>query len=151
MKTIIALFLCLQFTNWTNAQTDELNVTKSFLIVKSTKNYKSALKTAQMASQKLDYKLNLNGYVEDSLEGLTSDVICGCGENHGYIPRGKFDDGLYVSIEYSSYFNGFTDGYYIVVVASGERADLKPVLNTVKMTYSDAYLKNSSVDVGGRH
>ena len=133
------------------AQEDDQFTSKSFLIILSTKNYTSALKKAQLACNKLGYPLDLRNMYADKENGLTCSEICGCGEQHGYLPRGRGDDGNYISIEYSDYFNGFSEGYYIVVVSSGEREDVQSVLPKVKENYKDAYIKNAPVYMGCMH
>ncbi|MFK8038316.1 MAG: hypothetical protein AB8B74_08510 [Crocinitomicaceae bacterium] len=151
MKVIVFFTVMLTILTSTFAQSDDMTVTKSFLIVKSTKSYQSALKTANSVSEKFKYQLKLNGNIEDKENGLTSLDTCDCGEQHGYVPRGRYDDGIYVSIEYSSYFEGFSPGYYIVVVASGANNKLISTLNQVVLEYDDAYIKTALVYMGCMH
>ncbi len=129
---------------------DEMSIEKSFLIIKSTKSYKSAFKTAKTAAAKLGIELRLSG-IYDKENGLTNLDTCGCGEVHGYLPRGRFDDGHYASIEYSDYYSGFTKGYYIVIVSNGNRSDVKTFLPAARKYYHDAYIKNTKVYVGCMH
>lgn len=70
-----------------------------------------------------------------------------------YVPRGHYEDGSYISIEYSSSFLGFTEGYYIVVAASYElgNAQTKPMLTKAKKIIKDAYVKQSKVYTGCIH
>ncbi|MFK8045586.1 MAG: hypothetical protein AB8B72_08825 [Crocinitomicaceae bacterium] len=152
----LALFLCLAILiveplHCQDQIVDDMSVKRSFLIVKSTKNYSSALKTAKQASFKLNCELNLRGMVSDSIAGLTSIDTCGCGEIHGYYPRGRYDNGAYVSIEYSNLFSGFAKGYYIVVVASGNSEDVKKELPKAKLIFPDAYIKSTSIYMGCVH
>ena len=133
-----------------NAQEDAM-VKRSFLIIQSTKSYNAALRKAQLASNKLGLTLNLNGNYADKEEGLTNNEICDCGVKHGYIPRGRYDNGDYISIEYSSAFDSFTEGYYIVVVSSGNRENVEKSLPKTKEHYKDAYIKDSKVYVGCMH
>lgn len=126
-------------------------VDKSFLIIQSGKNYQRALKKAQLACNKLGIPLDLRGCHADKEYGLASVETCDCGENHGYIPRGRGDDGNYISIEYSSAFKSFSSGYYIVVVSSGEKANVQAELANVQKHYKAAYVKTSPVYVGCMH
>lgn len=128
-----------------------MTVMNSYVIIQSTKSYSAAMFTAKEASTKLDQKLNLRGYVFDFKKGLKDTSICGCGEVHDYIPRGRYDDGTYVSIEHTNSFKEFTDGYYIVVTASGKRKSLKPLLFAAQVHYTDAYIKNATVYIGCMH
>ena len=45
------------------------------------------------------------------------------GEFPCYVPRGRWDDGVYVSVEHSSSYVGFDEGLYIVMLASGSPRD----------------------------
>ena len=130
---------------------------KEFLLILSTKSYQSALKTAREASKKLNLKLDLRGLKEDtaSRQGLTlqSDTCIkltkqfGISDSTCYLARGKWDDGIYISIEYSNSYNSFTNGYYIVMVGSSFKQynKLKKELPKVRKTYKDAYIKTSKV------
>ena len=153
MKYILVLLIISFFgSNFSYCQDwDSQYVEKGFLIILSTKDYDSALKRAEDASEQLGLDFKTRGYYPDEESGLKSDEVCGCGESHGYIARGRYDDGEYVSIEYSSSFKSFADGYYIVILASGRRKDLKPFLTKVKAFYNDAYIKNSKVYIGCMH
>ncbi|WP_344930326.1 hypothetical protein [Aquimarina addita] len=123
-----------------------------FLIIHSGKEYDTALRLAKEASRQLDMKLELRGMYESPTEGLTTDELCGCGENHGYIPRGRFDSGEYISIEYSDYYEGFTKGLYMVIVSTGGYIDeQKELLSSARKFYKDAYIKTSSVYLGCMH
>jgi hypothetical protein len=126
-------------------------VDNSYLILQSTTSYSAAVFTAKHASKQLGAALNLRGYIFDFKEGLKDTTVCGCGDIHGYVPRGRFDDGNYVSIEHTDAFTEFTDGYYIVVAGSGKRSTLKPLLAKAKQFYSDAYVKDAEVYIGCMH
>ncbi|MDB4106909.1 hypothetical protein N8368_04300 [Bacteroidia bacterium] len=126
-------------------------VNNSYLILQSTKSYSAAMHTAKQASAKLGFPIDYRGYVFDFREGLKDTATCGCGEIHGYIPRGRFDDGNYLSIEHTNSFTEFTNGYYIVVAASGDRNKIKPLLPKAKKFLADAYLKDAEVYIGCLH
>lgn len=126
----------------------------SYVIVHSTKDYDASLKMAKEASKQLGFKLNLRDYYEDKENGgLKTDVECGCGEIHEYWPRSDYQTQKFVSIEYSNGFEGFTKGYYIVVIANGEKKnrDLKKILRQARKHYKDAYAKTTSVYMGCSH
>jgi len=151
-KTKIITILLVLFS-FIELKAQEATVKKGFLIIQSTKDYSAALRTAKLASQKLNIDMNLRGYYHDKTEGLKTDSICGCGEDHGYIARGRYDDGEYISIEYSDNYTGFAEGYYIVVAASNRRNNrqLSKTLKKAKRYYKDAYVKNASVYIGCMH
>ena len=136
---------------------DECYVQKDFAIILSSKDYNSAYKIAVEASQKLNIKLDLRDLIpcNDPKLGLTfKPEICieqtkefEQIDSTCYIARGRFDDGIYVSIEYSSAYLNFREGYYIVIIGSGETKDANLVntLNLAKKVYKDAYIKTSKV------
>lgn len=140
-----------------NAQDDTQTEKIGFVIVASVTNYDDALKEAKQASKKLNYKLDLRGLSPNSEIGLTMSES-ECEENRfdypAYIARGRYDEGKYVSIEYSDSFAGFTPGYYIVVVCSAPKADtvLIQALGQAKNFYKqDAYTKYADVYMGCIH
>jgi len=134
-------------------------VEKDFLIIHSTKNYKSALTIAQKAAKTLNIKLNLRGLlpISDTTLGLSEpiDTCLKYSEEYGgvdstcYLARGRWDDGIYISIEFSNAYNSFARGYYIVMVGSASKkeknVDLAPTLKKIKVNYPEAYIKTSKV------
>ena len=130
---------------------DENFVHKYFLIVLSTKDYDVALRLAKEASASFDLQLVLNDNYPNKEKGLTNDFVCSCGEAHGYNPRGRYDDGDYVSIEYSDYYNSFSKGYYLVIVSSGSKEEVNKKLPAIREVYNSAYVKSSSVYMGCMH
>jgi hypothetical protein len=131
---------------------------KDFLIILSTKDYDSALLTAQNASKALGIELDLRSLspTNDALWGLTLPADT-CFKYRGdlndqkdstcYIARGRYYDGVYISVEYSSAYQSFAPGYYIVMVYSSSKGDneLGTVLKGVQAQYPDAYIKTSKV------
>jgi len=133
-----------------------MTIDYSFVIVMSIKSYDAALERANDAADKMGYELNLRGLHENKEIGLSfSEEICNgiCGggiEYPVYIPRSSWGNTKYVSVEYSDGFKGFTKGYYIVVVASGEKGDaeVKASVEEARKFYSDAYAKTCGVYMG---
>lgn len=137
----------------------EQSMTKdySFVIVLSTKSYESALRRAKDASKKLGYPLDLRDLHPNPETGLAlpkevCEGICGGGvvDYPCYLPRNDWGSTKYVSIEYSDGYEGFTKGYYIVLIASGERGDpeVKAAVNEARKYYKDAYAKTCGVYMG---
>ena len=125
---------------------------KYFLIAKSTKNYDEAKQFALKLSRKSGIKTDFRGLMQAKRLGLSEDKKSCQEEGFDfpcYIPRGRYDDGVYISIEYSTAYSGFTEGYYIIVVASGEIS--KSVLVQIKNIVPDAYVKQSAVYMGCMH
>ena len=127
-------------------------IDNQFLITKSTKSYKEAKKFAQELAQKTGIKLDLRDlhYHKDERLSFPKKI---CEEESYeypcYYPRGRGNDGVYISIEHSDNYEGFTKGYYIVLAASGDES--KKMLKRVKSVVKDAYVKTSKVYMGCLH
>ena len=134
-----------------HAQVDpDCYVTNEFLIAGSHTDYPSALKQAKKVATAAGYKLDLRGLKPAKGTGLSfADTLCS--EEFGgapcYVARGRYDDGVYVSIEYSSAYEGVRPGYYIVVAASGDVGNsvIAPALVKVRRSVPSAYVKKSKV------
>jgi len=142
--------------DWNDYQ-ESMNKDFSFVILISTKSYDSALKRAEEAVEKLGYPLDLRDLHANEQTGLTfteeqcAEICGGAGvEYPQYLPRIDWGESKYVSIEYSNAYEGFTKGYYIVIVASGEKGDpiIQEALKEAKQFYEDAYAKTCSVYMG---
>ncbi len=129
----------------------------SFVILISTTSYDAALKRAKDASEKLGYPLDLRELHPNEETGLSlpkevCEDICGGGvvDYPHYLPRNDWGESKYVSVEYSDGFDGFNPGYYIVVVASGEKGDpiIEEALKESQQFYEDAYAKTCGVWMG---
>lgn len=136
---------------------EECYVEKSFIILLSTKDYNEALTIAESASKSLGFKLDTRDLtpVTDKQLGLSlpADTCLKYSigleeqDTNCYIARGRYDDGIYISIEYSNAYLSFAKGYYIVISGSGMKEDkeLSKTLKKVKTKFSDAYIKSSKV------
>jgi len=131
-------------------------VEKSFIIILSTKSYSEAKKMAENASKNLKIKLDLRGLIPNKELGLTLKEA-ECKESAFYypcyVPRGRWDNGEYISIEHSSAYKGFQPDYYIVIATSAEKdnTSLKDKEKEIKKIIPDAYLKKASVYMGCMH
>ncbi len=144
--------VCHLRTDSLQANTDEASVSKRFLIAKSTKSYKEAKRFARKLSIKTGIKIDYRGLnynkklmLSESYNQCLDDGF----EYPCYVARGRYDDGVYISIEYSGAYQNFRDGYYIVMVASGESANT--ILKQIRQTVKDAYVKRSKVYMGCIH
>lgn len=138
------------------AQDSEPYAEKEFVIILSSRVYDDALQMAKKAAIQLQLKLDLRGLEKDTGTGLSWDKkTCEAewDEFPCYLARGRFDDGSYVSIEYSDAYQGFTRGYYLVIIAGGEKGDsqVKQTLAKAKKIYKDAYSKITKVYLGCMH
>jgi hypothetical protein len=132
-----------------HAQSDnECYVTREFLIAGSLTDYASALQQAKKVAKGAGLKLDLRGLRPVSGGLSFDDTICvnEWGEAPCYVARGRWDDGAYVSIEYSNAYTGFRPGYYIVVAHSGESGKTPAaVISGVRRIVPSAYIKRSKV------
>jgi len=152
MRSFFFIFLA-TITQYAFAQNEAAFVEKNFVIIQSTKNYNAAQQTAEKAAAQLKLKLDLRGLKPSKETGLTfSKADC---ENEGgypcYIARGRYDDGAYVSIEWSDEFDQFAKGYYIVLIYSGNKQGAGQILQKARSVFKDAYNKRAKVYVGCMH
>ncbi len=154
-KSVWVLFLCVGLFA-KDMSIDEMvsqqSVEKDFLIVKTTKVYSEAKKFLIDFSKCSGIAIDLREVSYQDKIGLTpkkevcleSGFIYPC-----YIARGRYDDGVYLSIEHSDEYEGFTKGYYVVMAASGDIG--KKTIQNVKEFVSDSYIKKSMVYMGCTH
>jgi hypothetical protein len=147
----IALVFLVQYSF---AQEERPYIKKAFVIIQSTKDYAAAKLTAEKAASQLHQKLDLRELKPNKKTGLTfTDSVC---ENEGgypcYIARGRYDNGDYVSIEWSNAFEGFAKGFYIVVISSGlDTEATNTILKNAKKKFKDVYAKKAEIYVGCMH
>jgi hypothetical protein len=128
-------------------------VGKEFVILKSTPAFKEATRFAAKAAAELGVVLNLRGLHPNLRTGLTfSKEECTRSEYPYpcYLPRGRWDDGTYVSVEWSSKYDLFPPGLYVVMIASGlpGSSETRRMLAAARRAYPAAYAKRAKVYVG---
>ena len=131
-------------------------VRKSFVILKSTASYADARAIAAAAAERLAIRLDLRDLEPDPDAGLTfSKESCDneFGEYPCYVPRGRFDDGVYISIEHSSSYEGFEEGLYVVMLASGSPRNrtIDAAVRRAKGQFPDVFVKTAPVYLGCIH
>ena len=131
-------------------------VRKSFVILKSTPSYAEARAVADAAAERLAIRLDLRELAPDGAVGLTfpkDSCDNEFGEYPCYVARGRFDDGVYISIEHSSSYEGFEEGLYVVMLASGSPRDraIGAALRRAKSQYPDVLVKTAPVYLGCIH
>ena len=128
----------------------------TFVIAASEKSYSQAVLKAATLAEKSGILYSTNGINFDPQHkgdngGLTYSKSECESNNWGYpcyVSRGRWDEGMYITVEYSSAIQGFTPGLYVVIAASGNKDTLVPSFNTVNHFVPDAYMKTASVYVG---
>lgn len=156
---ILALLLPLTRTVTVAAECDahrEPYVDKEFVIVKTTPVFKEATQSAAKAADALGVALNLRGLSPNLRTGLTfSKEECARSEfpYPCYVPRGRWDDGTYVSVEWSSSYELVARGLYVVMIASGVpgSSETRRMLAAARRIYPAAYARRAKVYVGCMH
>ena len=111
---------------------------------------------AEEISKKLDYELDLRGLEYNEEIGLTFSKT-DCKEEKidypWYRRRGFYDEGEYVSIEYTTDYEGFSPELYIIIVSSHKKGSqkLSDALIYTKKFYKNAYIKYSEFYMGCGH
>ena len=131
-------------------------VRKSFVILKSTASYADARTLAAEAAERLAIRLDLRNLAPDLTMGLTfpeDDCRNEFGEFPCYVARGRWDDGVYLSVEHSSSYEGFEEGQYLVVLASGSPRDrvVGAALRRAKGSFPETTVKTAPIYVGCLH
>lgn len=131
-------------------------VRKSFVILKATHDYAEARALAGAAAERLAIRLDLRDLAPDRDVGLTfPEEACKneFGEYPCYVPRGRWDDGVYLSVEHSSSYEGFAEGLYLVMLASGAPRDraIGAAVRRAKDLYPDVAVKTAPVYLGCIH
>jgi hypothetical protein len=131
-------------------------VRKSFVILKATPSYTDARAVAAAAAERLAIRLDLRDLEPNADVGLTfSKESCDdeFGEYPCYVPRGRFDDGVYISIEHSSSYEGFDEGQYVVMLASGSPRNrtIDAAVRRAKGQFPDVVVKTAPVYLGCIH
>ena len=153
--TILTIFL-LTISLLVKSQDISANVEKGFIIIHASKDYNLATRVATEANKHLAYKIDLRDLEYNKFLGLSlpKDTCKKFGfEFPTYIQRGRNNDGNFISIEYTNAYNNFTQGYYIVVVASYEKGnnEINKTLKFVKNHYETAYIKYTDIYMGCIH
>lgn len=151
----LALFLAFSLVAHADIAENKPVVEKRVVILKSTKSYTSALKTAKKAASTMDLKLELRDLSPKKMFGLTfskSDCNANGFPWPCYVARGRETEVPHISIEYSTQYSGFSDGFYIVVaeVHSDENV-VNKTLTKAKRTWPDAYAKKTEIWMGCIH
>ena len=157
MRILLFLLLTLPFFT-ARAQEWNTTVPKEIVILHSTKDYNAALKTAQAAAKKMGRRLELGGNRPNKQLGLTlskADCEGSAYDYPCYTARGNGvpDSDDFISIEYSDAYEGFREGYYIVVAMISEPGSdmVRNALSAARKHYPDAYAKRTRVWFGCMH
>lgn len=128
-----------------------------FVILRSTADYSEARRVAAEAAIQLQIPLDLRRLVYDEKHGLTwPQEVCAHDALFPYpcyVARGRFDDGVYLSIERSDAYADFAPGHFVVIAASGAPGspELMKSVVAARRVYKDAYAKKANVYVGCLH
>jgi hypothetical protein len=129
---------------------------KAFVVLQAHKSFADAKAAASLAAAVLSIHYDSRGLSSDARTGLTSSKR-DCEQDYGsfpcYVPRGRYDDGVWISVEYSSGYKGFSPGLYLIVVASAPPGDplIALALARVKDGYPKARIQRAPIYVGCIH
>ena len=101
----IVLLLINSFAEESKTELESMFESRSFLIAKSTTSYEEAKKFSKEISKALNIRIDYRGLSFHKTEFLSfSKKVCeeswGKGSYPCFVPRGRFDDGKYISIEH---------------------------------------------------
>ncbi|WP_462267375.1 hypothetical protein [Mucilaginibacter sp.] len=154
--TLVLLVLLISAITVSAQEKYNTEVPKDIIILRSSKDYKSALSAAKQAAATLHKKLDLRSLKPKEKIGLSmSKADCDELGYPCYLARGDGnaanDD--YISIEYSNAYKGFAKGYYIVVAAITDvkSASMQAKLAQINKSYPDAYAKRTYIWFGCMH
>jgi hypothetical protein len=157
MKYLLIISCLLCIVNFSYGQENwNTEIENHFLIAASTKDYSTAAKSARLIADKMGLRLIENEEYSNKKYGLTySQADCeGDGFDYPcYIPRGGPEQENYVSIEWSSMYAEFSEGYYIIVIANSPKRDNKipMLLQGVKEFAPTAHIKSAMIWYGCLH
>jgi len=121
MKSMYFFIFCLFFSLNTAFAQDP---NKKILVAQQFATYQQAFDAAQDLSEKTKIRIDLRGLSYNNHIGLSVSPE-DCRESGlifpHYFPRGDYDDGVYISIEYSNAYQNLPNGKYLLVVASGNK------------------------------
>ncbi len=132
-------------------------IEKGFVIIRSTTDYNEAVRIAEIGSRSLKVPVDLRGLIHDPDHGLTwPREQCAKDPLYPYpcyFARGRFDSGVYLSVERSDAYETFQPGYFIVIFATGDPGspELTDALELARSRFQDAYLKTDRVYHGCMH
>lgn len=131
-------------------------VEKRFVVVAASPDHGAATRLARLAARRLGVALSRDELRPNLETGLTEPrAVCEASgfEYPCYVPRGREDDGVYVSVEHSDSYEGFGPGLYLVVVASGpsDSREVATALRRARSHYPGAYARTAPVYIGCLH
>ncbi len=132
-------------------------VEKGFVIIRSTTDYDEAVRIAEIGSRALEVPVDLRDLIHDPEHGLTwPREQCAKDPLYPYpcyVARGRFDSGVYLSVERSDAYETFRPGYFVVIPATGDPGspELAEALKLARSSFHDAYLKTERVYHGCMH
>ena len=121
------------------------------LILKSTTDYNVALRFANESSKKLGLELKI-----EDIEYSKEKGICFSKDIDDELYKGEYAPrrycGDYISLENSSAYEGFVEGYIVVIAGIYQnKDDAELALRDVKESYPDAYVKKTNLWMGCIH
>jgi hypothetical protein len=139
--------------------TDDATVTKAFVVLATAESYADALLSARRASRELGLRIDLRGLRFHKAGNTltfgraTRDNDAAFGSYPCYLPRGRWDDGAYLSIELADHYAASAKARFAIVAASGDATDpeLKAMLGKARPTFPTVRLEAMPIYMGCIH
>jgi hypothetical protein len=155
MKTLLTITIT--FSVFFSYSQEDYNPTQKvgFIYIYSGDDFETTQTFMYQAADSLDIDIDNSRLYDDEL-GLTDTITCGCGLRHGYLKRGRYDEGEYVSIELSNDYDldeELEADRYLVVVASFPVPDeaLSKRISAIRVKYPDAKYFEADIYIGCMH
>ena len=138
---------------------DDATVPKAFVVLATADSYAHALRSARRASQELGLRIDLRGLRFHKAGNTltfgraTCDNDAAFGSYPCYLPRGRWDDGAYLSIELADHYSASARARFVIVAASGDASDpvLKAMLRKARATFPAVRLEAMPIYMGCIH
>jgi hypothetical protein len=131
----------------------ESTVEKSFLVVGTYRTYLAARRASERLGARAGVEHRPQTVVlEDGQPTYTREE---CEENGWgypcYVARGRYDDGVYFSVEPSDAYDGMKKGYFVVIAASGSDDEVRSAARELRKRRIASTVRTSHVWMGCMH
>ncbi len=126
---------------------------KQFMIAGTFRSFRAGSAHAQRLAERtgLEYRSQTT-LTEHGSPTYSRDVCADNGWTYPcYVPRGRWDDGVYVSVEPTDGYRGMQPGYFIVVVASGLEEEIVEARQVLAGHRISTFVKGAPIWMGCIH
>lgn len=127
--------------------------TKSFLVVGTYRSYAGARQASERLRERTGLEVQSKADLVEAGQPTYTREVC---EENGwdypcYFARGRYDDGVYLSVEPSDQYDGMVKGYFVVIAASGNEEDVRAAARDLAEKRIKSMLRRSEVWMGCIH